>query len=161
MKNRLQIVYLILVSMWFGWTVLVDFFVVPSVFAQISNFFEAGHLGVTVFTKLNKLELIVSLMVCSSLLVQKKYKTLIPALVCTVIVLYYVGFLSEKIRDLTVLWQEADSKGVVGLNGIPDVQQSHQFYHKLYITLDSVKLFLLLTLLGLGFFRPKEYLCEN
>ena len=50
---------LILVSIWWGWTAIIDFAVVPTVFAIVNDFFNAGELGIALFSKLNLLEVII------------------------------------------------------------------------------------------------------
>lgn len=166
MKKLLLPLYFILIGMWWGWTVLVDFYVIPSVFANIKGFFEAGNLGITVFSKLNKLELIVGtvltfLIIRTIGLNKKILKFIIPALLATIIAYFYESYLTAKIQELTILWQMAEAKNTVGIQGIPDIQQEHQYYHKLYVTLDSVKLLLLTVMLGLGIWKQKDLACEN
>lgn len=166
MKTRLLSLYLIIVSMWWGWTVLTDFFIVRIVFANVSNFFEAGNLGIEVFSKLNRLEVIAAtllfiLLTRFSVKERKIRKFAFLSLITALIVYFYSFYLIDRIRTLTALWQEADARGELAANGIPDVQQSHQFFHRLYIWIDSVKLILLSVMLGLGVFRPKDFTCES
>lgn len=148
--------FLFLSSLWLGWTVLVDFIVVPAVFRNVSHFFEAGRLGIELFTQLNRLEIVVSLLL--AVLTFKRYKkdrSYLPLVLVTVaasiIVAIYLFYLSPKIATLTDLWQSSEQKGWAGQQGILDVQQEHQFYHRVYIAMDSVKIFLLsLSILFVG-----------
>ena len=74
---------LILTSIWWGWTALTDFAVVPTVFQVVPDFFIAGELGIALFLKLNLLEVIVaSLLVGLSVLQIKKNHTEKLQLVC-------------------------------------------------------------------------------
>ncbi len=138
----------ILSSMWLAWTLLVDFFVIPAVFAQVPDFFMAGHLGITVFTRLNQLEFpLASLLFLLSILQVKKYTTpklLIPLCFLLLgIAGLYLFSLTPKLTMLTEAWEYAERMGTLGLAG-EDVQQLHQSYHRTYVALDSVKILLLL-----------------
>jgi hypothetical protein len=137
-------------SIWWGWTVLTDFFIVPSVFKMVPDFFTAGELGMTLFRKLNLLELVLAIFILALSLMPKRSKFLIslsPLLL--IIASVYFFYLTPKIQTLTDWWKEAESLGVSSLHGIADIQQEHQKFHKLYVSIDAVKLLLLTS--GLGF----------
>ncbi len=128
---------LILLSFWLGWTVLVDFVVVPGVFRNIANFFEAGELGIYLFQRLNSLELVVASTVLAILVFifrsnRRALPLLIAGFLVLAIVLVYFTWLTPKIEALTALWKIND-----------DVQQEHQYFHRLYLIIDSVKILLL------------------
>jgi hypothetical protein len=156
MKSRLvDSIVLVLISIWLGWTVLVDFFVVPTVFRTISNFFEAGDLGIAVFSKLNNLELIVATIILGllSLEIKKNKVFFILSILTWSIVMFYFSYLTPKIITLTELWKTAESTGTLGVSGIADIQATHQTFHKLYVGLDSVKLLLLSALMGMSVWK--------
>jgi hypothetical protein len=46
----------------------------------------------------------------------------------------------------------------MGIAGIKDIQQEHQFYHRIYVGLDSLKLLILSFILGISFFRKENHL---
>ncbi|HXH76417.1 MAG TPA: DUF4149 domain-containing protein [Bacteriovoracaceae bacterium] len=151
-----------LASIWLGWTVLVDFFIVPVVFQKIGDFFMAGFLGIEVFSKLNNLEVLVaSALVALTALSVKRGKSAIVAFVLSLILwfvaMFYFSYLTPKIISLTEQWKRADLMGLTGLSGIPDLQQEHQYYHRMYIAIDSVKLGLLSILIGFGIWRGDEW----
>jgi hypothetical protein len=155
-------IFILLLSFWLGWTLLVDFVVIRTVFSTISEFFEAGDLGIAVFSKLNNLEMIVSTLLLSLLSHQtlknkKSLKLLVLGLLGWTIVMIYFTWLTPKLIQLTDLWKAADRMGAIGVSGIQDIQQEHQFYHKLYIRLDSLKIFVLSTLLGVGIWKNEEW----
>jgi hypothetical protein len=136
------------VSFWFGWTILIDFFVVPTVFEKIDQFFLAGDLGIALFSKLNNLEVVTGSFILSGLVfrklsTKKDIVQFILALLLMGIALTYFTYLTPKITDLTELWKKAEATGSFAIAGISDIQQEHQFYHRLYIWLDCFKLFLL------------------
>lgn len=139
-----------------------DFFVVRTVFATVSNFFEAGDLGIAVFSKLNNLELIVgsSLMALTAwqtLKDRRSLKLFVLSLMCWIVVMFYFTYLTPKLIGLTDLWKLADAKGVIAINGISDIQQEHQHFHRIYIALDSFKLMALSCLLFLGVWKNEEW----
>jgi uncharacterized membrane protein (UPF0136 family) len=161
-KNYSYSLFLTLVSLWWGWTVLVDFFMLPAVFKTVNDFFNAGELGMTLFSQLNALELIVSsLLIVVTALKLKQSKKILPFFILTLaafsIVIFYLAFLTPKIVALTDLWREAEKLGASGIGNIPDIQQEHQFFHKLYIRIDTVKLIILTILLGTGLFKQDKW----
>ena len=146
---------LILVSIWCGCTAIIDFAVVPTVFKVIHDFFNAGELGMALFSKLNILEVLIS----SFLIVLSIYsfkqtgrgKLQLVLVICVwAIAVTYFCYLTPKLVQLTELWKEADLKNLVNIAGITDIQQEHQLYHRIYVGVDSVKLLLLTTLLALN-----------
>lgn len=143
---------LIFLSIWWGTTVLVDFAIVPTVFQVIENFFNAGELGMALFTKVNRFEIFLSSLIIglSSLNFKRSKRFLIEyflMLTAGLIVLTYFSYLTPKISELTLLWKKADSLGLVGIAGISDIQQEHQLYHRVYVALDTLKILILSTLL--------------
>ncbi len=164
MANRrsLYTFALLLAATWLGWSVLVDFFIIPTVFRTVGNFFEAGDLGIAVFSKLNGLELVASSALVLTLLLllrsqRKSWPLATAAILGWVIVLVYFSYLTPKLTHLTDLWKAAEAAGRVGVSGISDVQQEHQVYHKLYISLDTLKMVLLLFILAAGLYREKDW----
>lgn len=163
-KNRFVFsTFLLIVSMWWGWTVLVDFFIIRTVFANIDNFFQAGDLGIAVFSKLNNLEVIVSSALVGVLSYQiTKNKKVLPLLMMSVvawiIAMTYFAYLTPKLVYLTDLWKNSDLMGTVGASGISDIQQEHQFYHRLYIGIDTFKLLLLSVMILFGSFKQEKWL---
>jgi hypothetical protein len=156
-------IILTLVSIWWGWTVIIDFAVVPMVFRIINDFFNAGELGVALFSKLNIFELIASslllIIASSSVLIYKKEKTTFALILSAwIITLIYFFYLTPKLLMLTELWKKADSANQIGISGISDIQQEHQFFHKIYVTIDSLKLFILSIILGLQLFKREKSL---
>ena len=154
--------FLLIVSMWWGWTVLVDMFIIRTVFATIDNFFQAGDLGIAVFSKLNNLEVIVSTALVALLSFQfTKNKRVLPLLVMSVIAwiiaMTYFAYLTPKLVYLTDLWKKTDLMGITAVAGIPDIQQEHQFYHKLYIGIDGFKLLLLTVMIFYGTFKQDKW----
>jgi hypothetical protein len=147
--------FLVILSSWLAWTVLIDFVVVRTVFATIDNFFQAGDLGVALFSKLNNLELISSSALITILAFEirfnkKVFFLLILSILAWFITLYYFSYLTPKLILLTDLWKQSEQTGTVILSRNFDIQQEHQFFHQLYRTLDSIKLVLLFIMLILG-----------
>ena len=158
LSSRYFMGLLTLISLWLGWTVLTDFFIVPKVFAVIKDFFNAGELGIVVFSRLNILEVItgsalVSLTAIMTLKEKKNLIYLIFSVALLAIALTYFAYLSPKIQELTELWKKADQLGSMSIAGIDDIQQEHQKYHRLYVSIDTAKLILLVSMWALGFKR--------
>ena len=147
--------FLILVSKWWGWTVLMDIFIVPVVFRHVDDFFKAGEFATSLFSQINILELIISslLLVLLSFITMKNKKMLplfLMGISVFAISFTFFSYLTPKISTITGLWKQADMIGLVGIAGIPDIQQEHHFFHNLYIILDVVKLLLLTIMLTFG-----------
>lgn len=153
----------IIALIWLSFTGLVDFFIVPKLFAAIPDFFLAGRLGIQYFKTLNTFEFLassLSLVLILKLPVKKKTLTCL-CLALWGISSFYFFYLNDQITHASLLWEKAESLKVVALNGIEDVQQYHQFYHSLYIQVDSLKILLLMLLIGvsgfqLGLFKKKK-----
>lgn len=155
-KKQIYPLFLIFVSLWWAWTFLVDFFVVREVFTHISDFFAAGDLGIALFTKVNRLELIAaSVVLALAALSRSKLFTLLSLTVFALAILYF-ALIIPKISLLTELWKAAEAKGSLSAGRIPDIQQEHQFYHRLYIFLDTVKLLILTAMLPLAVWRKES-----
>jgi hypothetical protein len=149
---------LVLASSWLGWTVLVDFFIIPTVFATVHDFFLAGELGIAVFSKLNRLEIIVATILMSlfAIEVHQTHRQKIGfflSILSWIIVMFYFTYLTDKIIELTVLWKKVDAEGGLGIAGIIDVQQEHQFFHRMYVGLDSLKLLILSFIIAIDVFK--------
>jgi len=137
-------------------------FIIRTVFATIDNFFQAGDLGIAVFSKLNNLEVIVSSALVAVLSFQfTKNKKVLPLLVMSIVAwvmaMTYFAYLTPKLVHLTELWKKTDLMGLAGAAGIPDIQQEHQYYHRLYIGMDSFKLVLLTVMILYGSFKQDKW----
>lgn len=145
---------LILIASWIACTALVDFAVVPTLFLNMGNFFEAGEMGILLFTKFNMVEVVIAsaLLGLSWLSLFHGNRTskivFIVSLFLWIIVMLYISYLTPSITKLTILWKQAEAIGAQGINGYADIQQAHQSQHRLYIFFDSLKLLLLVFLLG-------------
>lgn len=154
--------YLTLISIWWGWTVLVDMFVVRIVFSMVDDVFQAGKIGMELFTRLNQLEIVVSsALVVITFFQVKKIKNLriefFLSVFIWIIPMVYFCYLTPKITYLSELWQRLDLMGIYSVHGIPDIQQEHQFYHNLYIGLDTIKLITMTLMMTLAFWRRGKW----
>ncbi len=149
MRRLLYSSLLILLSVWLGWTVLVDFIVVPGVFRNIHNFFEAGDLGIYLFQRLNSLEVVVATFVLAVIIfIFRKNRRTLPLLIAAVMVflisLVYFSWLIPKIQHLSELWKLSEAGKEIA---IADIQQEHQFFHRIYVVMDTIKILILLFML--------------
>src|SRR5690606_8054150 len=129
---------LILTSMWGGWTVLTDIFIVTVIFHHIDSFFRAGDAAIASFSRVNRLEVVKAsiLIALSAWQTTKNKKTLplfIMAVISGAISFTYFSYLTPKILEVSSLWETMDKIGLVGTAQIPDLQQEHHFFHTLYI----------------------------
>jgi hypothetical protein len=162
MKKSLHLIALALVAIWFGWTVLVDIFLVPQIFKIVDQFWVAGRLGLTFFTKLNQLEMITGSALVGLLAIScRRNKIALMGFVLSVllfsIALTYFAYLIPKMAELTDLWQKAEGLGIVKIGGYEDVQQEHQYFHRVYVTMDVVKLIILTSCLGLLIWMEEKW----
>jgi len=146
--KSLKTIILIVSSMWFGMTAAVDFVAVPLVFTTLTSLEQAGQLGIAVFSRFNTIELLLgTIMLALSMLLFFKEKNgkwsitwvLLSVLVASLAITYsfylspMIGFLGREMHQFP-LESEPYLK----------VYEQHQFFHKLYVKLDSVKLISLL-----------------
>lgn len=162
-KSRfLYSAFLILTSMWWGWTVLTDIFVVPVIFHHIESFFRAGEFAIAIFSRVNLLEVITASILISltghqTIQNRQTLPLFILAVICGAISFIYFSYLTPKILELTKLWETLDGIGLAGTTDIPDIQQEHHFFHNLYIKLDVVKLLLLTIMLTFGVLKKEKW----
>lgn len=159
----MKILILCLSLIWLSLSSLVNFVVIPSVFSVVNDFFSAGNLGVTVFTKFNRFEfLFASALVVLTLFDFKRTRNgLIAVLVSLLLLLIsgsYLFYLTPKLSQLTTAWEYAQTMGTIG-SAESDLQSLHMMYHRTYIVMDTVKLLLLLALailMALPLFRKSR-----
>lgn len=138
---------LMLVASWFVATIFIDFFAVPNVFRTVSSRDEASSLGVIIFSKFNLFELIFALLI--SLTIFKDYvknngkKVLLSfsflLLIFPALYNFQYSPMIKKNNELKIQNGEDET-----------VQANLDFYHKLYVRTDAVKLFILLYVLVHG-----------
>ena len=160
--KRLSTLFLSLTSIWIGWTVLVDMVIVPTVFRIVPNFFNAGDLGIALFSKLNQFEVVVATLniVILAFALQKRKKVL-PLLMLSIlsfsIVMFYFSYLTPMITHLTDVWKQSDLAGIYNVPGIGDIQQAHQKYHRIYVGMDVLKLLILCFIWAMAFFQEEKW----
>jgi len=158
-------IFIALVSMWWAATAVIDFAVVPTVFSTVSEFFNAGEIAIALFFKLNKFELVVSSLLIIFALInlraEGRGKTQLTLTCCAwMIIMFYFSYLTPKITILTSLWRSAEMMNTIGIANINDIQQEHQFYHRIYVGLDSLKFLMLTFILGLSIFRKEKEIAK-
>lgn len=161
-KISLYSFILFLASVWWGWTVLIDFVVVKTIFSHIDIFFKAGNIGVALFSQLNELEILVSTFILALISFELKKNKMIKvefiiSCLCWLITIIYFSYLTPKLVLLTELWEKAELMGLSSIAGIPDIQQEHQFYHRVYIIFDTIKLVLLSGFIFLGIWKQEKW----
>lgn len=149
--RSLKMAIVSLSSLWFGMTAAVDFVAVPLVFTTLSSLEQAGKLGMAVFGRFNTIEMFISTLILAlSFMLFAKQRNgkwgatwlLLSILVAALALIYsfyltpMIGFLAREMHQFP-LESEPYLK----------VYEQHQFFHKLYVKLDSVKLLSLLVLI--------------
>lgn len=125
---RQKISFFVLAS-WFSMTCLLDFLVVPMVFRNIHNFFEAGKLGIKLFSNFNYIELVFSLIVLASLINRGTWKKYTLAFILLGFSLFYLLYLTPNIVAWAASWEAH--------------KPSSSFHHQLYRNLETFKIVIL------------------
>jgi hypothetical protein len=137
-------------------------FVIRILFSKIDDIFLAGNIGMELFSKLNQLEMIISTALLVIIFFQVRVnrrllKEFFLTLTTWIISVIYFSYLTPKLIFLTELWKKNDLIGIYSAPGIPDIQQAHQYYHNLYIGIDSLKLITLTVMIGLATWRREKW----
>ena len=152
--------FLAAISIWWGLTFFADLMIAPAIFQVVDNFFNAGELAMTLFSRLNSIEVILSSLVLTLLILIFRRKPsiflLASGIVCWSFAIFYFAYLIPKIVSLTELWKQADKMGVIGIGDISDIQQEHQKFHKVYVGMDVVKLLLLSFMMIFGIVKQEK-----
>jgi hypothetical protein len=158
----MNVIILCLALVWLSSSALINFVVVPAVFSVIKDFFQAGFLGIELFSKFNRLELLFATGLLTATITEakinkKKLWKVSLAGILLVLVCFYLFYLTPKLTALTTTWEYAQTMGTIA-EAEADIQSMHMMYHRTYIILDSVKLLLitlLLSLEALSLYRQK------
>lgn len=142
----------LLLGLWLGATVAVDFFAVPAVFQNVSNLNEAAGVGMSVFARFNTLELILSivLLILWPLAHRLKFKSKKHATIfifeffLLILATSYFFYFTPEITKLSLAKANAFEESERQM-----LEHSIATLHSLYIKLDSLKLIILL---GLNYF---------
>ena len=62
-----------------------------------------------------------------------------------VISLIYFSYLTPKLEELTEMWKISEAGKEIPVS---DIQQEHQYFHRLYVAIDSVKILILIFMMG-------------
>jgi Domain of unknown function (DUF4149) len=146
----------LLLGLWWGTTAIIDFVVVPTVFSVINDFFNAGELGIALFRKFNLFELFFAISILAFEWRTKNKFVLIPILFALIIVIIYTTTLTPHLAQLSKWWKEAESLSLTSIHGVKDIQQEHQFYHRLYVSLDTLKILILSCVLTYKLFAKNK-----
>jgi hypothetical protein len=152
-------IFFFFLGSWLISTIFIDFFAVMAVFKNVSNIFEAGTVGMYVFSSFNKFEIIFGIFLLlisfTNPLTNLKMKNtmIIISAILLSFALYYNFFLSPKITTLTHSMHDIG----MGNKGYDEIERMHGIFHKRYVSMDSIKLLLLLALLCLGIGKGKTF----
>jgi hypothetical protein len=79
------------------------------------------------------------------------------SLLCWIIAIFYFSYLTPKLIELSQLWKQSDLQGITSAGLIRDIQQEHQFYHRIYIGIDSLKLLILTVLIVFSTWKREKW----
>ncbi len=134
----------ILLSIWIAATCLVDFMVVPLVFKHTPDMMKAGLLAVDLFKRFNIVELVLSLLLgLNQFYLRKNLMTTLLQFMLSIFLFLLISFflfwLSPSI--------EATANMIISAGSAGAPSESLAYFntlHSSYVTLDSVKLLVLL-----------------
>jgi len=149
--------FLCILSMWFALTCFIDFIAVPTVFRSVSSRAEAGNIGMTLFTMINRVEFVFALLVLILAYFFRKtlkksalvFLTLIGLVILTSV---YNIHMTPKVVEQTKLMRELDEES----QEYQRAQETHEFYHSLYKKTDGVKIIILLILISTTIIRKED-----
>lgn len=144
---------MVVLALWLGATLAVDFLAIPAVFKNVTNLSEAGKVGMTVFGKFNVIEVVYALLSLLLLLVatlknrsRLNIFLLSLGLVLVVIALSYLFYFTPELTRVTFAKNdtfEPEARAAL--------ESELYFLHSLYIKLDGLKMFLIaIALIMLG-----------
>ncbi len=148
---------LIILGMWLGMTCLIDFVAVPAAFRNISSRQEAGTLGMILFSTFNYMEVIFALIFSTCTFFYrdriKCKKSYIGA--CTFLVLLsltYVLYMTPQISEINEKkWDLSETSEEYKV-----LEKEHQFLHSTFRKTDTVKILVLIFLMGAAIRRKEE-----
>ncbi len=153
LKQTLVELTIPLLVSWFLLTIFVDIFTVPAVFRNSSSIVDAGKIGMLVFGRFNKFELIFSILIFSGLILdyQKDHKKrfLIIGVGLILWALLYNFYMTPMISNTTFEIHKTNMADPL----YAQLQSKHAYYHTLYRKLDSTKILVLLVFIIMNITR--------
>ena len=147
----------VILGMWIGMTCLIDFVAVPAVFRNVSSRQEAGTLGMIIFNTFNYVEVVFAVLFasCAFLFKEKIKLKKTYGFLCTFLILLsltYAFYMSPRITEVNrAKWNLQEGTGEYQV-----LNQEHQFLHSTFRKTDSVKILILLFLIGAGIARKEN-----
>lgn len=138
-------------------TLVVDFISVPLVFKSLASKEEAGKIGIKIFSRFNWFEVIYGIVLfVSAFLIKfhspmKKNAYAVVAVTLFALSISYFYYITPTIVELS-----GQMHSLSAGQELEAVQKSHDFFHKLYVKLDTLKLILLLCGMGLLFEKGEQ-----
>ena len=145
---------LVLLGMWLGMTCLIDFVAVPAAFRLIPSRQVAGTFGMYIFNTFNYVEVVfafIFLGLTFSYRGQIKFKKTYGLISICLIFLssLYAFYMTPRIAEVN----EAKWNLLEDSNEYRVLDQEHQYLHNTFRKTDSVKILILLFLIGAGVTR--------
>lgn len=152
----------VILGMWLGMTCLIDFVAVPAVFRNISSRQEAGTLGMIIFNSFNYAEVVFAIIFAGLTFTYRnkvKWKKTYMGISLFLFILscLYAFYMSPRISEVNKQkWALSENTEEYRV-----LDQEHQFLHKTFRKTDSVKILILLFLIGAGVVRKEEEVDEG
>ncbi len=144
MKKLVNIFIPSILFAWFLASFFIDIMAVPLVFQNVSSRDEAARLGVLIFSRFNIVEMILVILLITSVYFShfKKSFKIRTSILTIIFPLYYISFLTQKIASLN-----EEKINAIDEKILSEIQVSLDFYHHLYVRMDGIKLLIILFLL--------------
>ncbi|MCB9061071.1 MAG: DUF4149 domain-containing protein [Halobacteriovoraceae bacterium] len=153
------VIMMFVLSMWLGTTLLVDFVAVPTVFRTLNELYSAGEVGISIFSKYVYAEIILcAFAIFTAFFLKKKWKYILPLLVLGTGLGGYFYIIIPKITAFTGELKKLEEMKLVGelIKTYEISSQSLDYFHSLYIKMDSGKIVFLVILILFLFFDARK-----
>lgn len=148
---------LVLLGMWLGMTCLIDFVAVPAAFRLIPSRQAAGTFGMFIFNTFNYVEVVFALIFAALTFsyrdqIKRKKTYGVISVFLVLLSCLYAFYMSPRIAEVN-----KEKWGLVEDSAEYKVLDSeHQFLHKTFRKTDSIKILMLLFLIGAGVRRKED-----
>jgi hypothetical protein len=165
MKKNILYFSSVMLTLWLGASLAVDIIAIPSVFRTLNDVAQAGKVGMVVFSRFNKLEVIVSLLATIFFVIGVKnfwplakwkfHFLLTSHFILIGISVMFCFFWTPAIIQYSQQMFELSTTDPLHAQAL----LQHRFYHKAYVRVEGIKIIIILVSLVMQYFalqlRPK------
>ncbi len=148
-KDYFIMLTIMLAAFWLGSSIAVDVVAIPAVFKTIKDVVLAGKVGMVVFSRFNKIEMIVSSLSLMFVMVaifrefKKPNKQLFALLMSLLLLVIIAGIYTFSWTPLITQNAEKMFSLDVASDAYKQAAFDYNYYHKAYVKLEGVKLSLI------------------